>query len=71
MFYEELKSVSIAAMEEAIGKAITAIAGTGFTCTISNIDLSSIHGAKMEIFLSPPNDFDAEAETGPSGIDQA
>ena len=65
MFYEELKGVSISAMEEAIGKAITAIAGAGFTCTISNIDLSSIHGAKMEIFLSPPNEFDlAKSDAG-------
>lgn len=58
MFYEELKSVSISAMEEAIGKAISDLARAGFTCTISNIDLSSIHGAKMEIFLAPPNEFD-------------
>jgi hypothetical protein len=65
MFYEELKSVSIAAMEEAIGKAITAIAGAGFTCTISNIDLGSIHGAKLEIFLAPPSEFDTAAEAPP------
>ena len=66
MFYEELKRVSIAAMEAAIGKAITEIAGAGFTCTISNIDLSSIHGAKLEIFLSPPSEFDDETDMSPT-----
>jgi hypothetical protein len=58
LFYDELKSVSIAAMEDAIAKAISTLAGANFTCNISNVDLSSIHGAKIEIFLSPPNDFD-------------
>ncbi len=58
MFYDELKSVSIAAMEEAIAKAISSLAGANFTCNISNIDLSSIHGAKIDIFLAPPNEFD-------------
>lgn len=65
MFYDELKSVSISAMEDAIAQAISALAGAKFTCNISNIDLSSIHGAKIDIFLSPPNDFDlAKAEGG-------
>jgi hypothetical protein len=58
MFYEELKGVSIADMEAAIGKAISDLVGSNFTCNISNIDLSSIHSAKMEIFLAPPNEFD-------------
>jgi hypothetical protein len=58
VFYDELKSVSIAAMEDAIAKAISTLAGANFTCNIANIDLSSIHGAKIDIFLSPPNDFD-------------
>jgi hypothetical protein len=60
MFYDELKSVSIAAMEEAIADAISGIVGSRFTCAISNIDMSGIHGAKVEIFLSPPNEFEAE-----------
>ncbi len=64
MFYEELKSVSIAAMEDAIAKAISTLAGTNFTCNISNIDLSSIHGAKIDIFLSPPNEFDLTKSEG-------
>lgn len=62
MFYDELKTVSIADIEEAIGKAVSAIAGAEFKCSISNIDLTSIHGAKLEIFLSPPNEFDAEGD---------
>ena len=62
MFYDELKGVSIAAMEEAIAAAISGLAGANFTCTISNIDLSSIHGAKIDIFLAPPNDFESEAD---------
>ncbi len=66
MFYDELKSVSIAAMEDAIANAISTLAGANFTCTISNIDLSSIHGAKIDIFLAPPNEFDlTKAETDP------
>ncbi len=64
MFYDELKSVSIAAMEEAIANAISTLAGANFTCNISNIDLSSIHGAKIDIFLSPPNDFDLAKSEG-------
>ncbi len=64
MFYDELKSVSIAAIEDAIAKAISELAGTNFTCTISNIDLSSIHGAKVDIFLSPPNDFELAKSDG-------
>jgi hypothetical protein len=69
LFYDELKSVSIAAMEDAIAKAISTLAGANFTCNISNIDLSSIHGAKVEIFLSPPNDFDlARSDSGPEAI---
>ncbi|HEY1411565.1 MAG TPA: hypothetical protein VGF36_05460 [Rhodopila sp.] len=69
MFYDELKSVSIAAIEEAIGKAISDLAGANFACTISNIDLSSIHGAKMEIFLAPPNEFDLnKSDTDPDMI---
>ena len=31
MFYDELKSVSIAAIEDAIAKAISELAGTNFT----------------------------------------
>ncbi|HBK06240.1 MAG TPA: hypothetical protein DDZ81_10300 [Acetobacteraceae bacterium] len=62
MFYDELKSASIAAIEQAIGKAISELVGAEFTCNVSNIDLSSIHAAKLEIFLSPPNEFD-QAET--------
>jgi hypothetical protein len=69
MFYDELKSVSIAAMEEAIARAISGLAGTRFNCTISNIDLSSIHGAKIDIFLAPPNDFDlAKSDPDPEAI---
>jgi hypothetical protein len=64
VFYDELKSVSIAAMEEAIANAISTLAGAKFTCSISNIDLSSIHGAKIDIFLSPPNDFDLAKSDG-------
>jgi hypothetical protein len=60
MFYDELKSVSIAAMEEAIATAISRLAGANFNCTISNIDLSNITSAKIDIFLSPPNDFDLD-----------
>jgi hypothetical protein len=62
MFYDELKSASITAIEEAIGKAISDLVGAQFTCNVSNIDLSSIHAAKLEIFLSPPNEFD-QADT--------
>jgi hypothetical protein len=70
VFYDELKSVSIAAMEEAIANAISTLAGAKFTCNISNIDLSSIHGAKIDIFLSPPNEFDlAKSEGGQELID--
>ncbi len=58
MFYDELKSVSIAAIEEAIGKAISDLVGASFNCNISSFDLSSIHAAKLDIFLSPPNEFD-------------
>jgi hypothetical protein len=61
VFYDELKGVSIAAMEEAIATAISALAGANFTCTISNIDLSSIHGARIDIFLAPPNDFESDS----------
>lgn len=64
MFYEELKGVSIVAMEEAIGKAISELVGSSFTCNISNLDLSSIHSAKMEIFLAPPNEFDLTKTDG-------
>jgi hypothetical protein len=70
VFYDELKSVSIAAMEEAIANAISTLAGAKFTCNISNIDLSSIHGAKIDIYLAPPNDFDlAKSEGGPEVIE--
>ena len=58
MFYDELKSVSIAAIEEAIGRAISELVGASFKCNISSFDLSSIHAAKLDIFLSPPNEFD-------------
>jgi hypothetical protein len=58
MFYDELKSVSIAAIEAAIGKAISDLVGASFTCNVANIDLGSIHAAKLEIFLSPPTEFD-------------
>jgi len=71
MFYDELKGVSIAAMEEAIGRAISDLAGASFTCNISNIDLSSIQAAKMEIFLSPPNDFDLEKSVAGLEMDSA
>jgi hypothetical protein len=64
MFYDELKTASIAAIEQAIGKAISDLVGAEFTCNVSNFDLSSIHAAKIEIFLSPPNEFDqADTET--------
>ena len=57
-------------MEEAIAKAISTLAGANFTCNISNIDLSSIHGAKIDIFLSPPNEYDlARSEGGHEVID--
>ena len=74
MFYEELKGVSIAAMEAAIGKAISDLVGSNFTCNISNIDLSSIHSAKMDIFLAPPNEFDIarsddSVASEPAGVD--
>lgn len=62
MFYDELKTVSIAQIEEAIGKAVSGIAGAEFKCSISNIDLTSINGAKLEIFLAPPHEFDAEGD---------
>jgi hypothetical protein len=66
VFYDELKSVSIAAMEEAIAKAISGLAGANFTCNISNIDLSNINGAKIDIFLAPPNEFDlSKADSDP------
>jgi hypothetical protein len=69
MFYDELKSVSIAAMEDAIARAISGLAGASFNCTISNIDLSSIHGAKIDIFLAPPNDFDlVKSDPDPEAI---
>jgi hypothetical protein len=58
LFYDELKKLPIGGMEEAIGKAISELAGASFLCTISNIDLSQIEGARMDIFLSPPKDFD-------------
>jgi len=69
VFYDELKSVSIAAMEDAIAKAISTLAGASFTCNIANIDLSSIHGAKIDIFLSSPNDFDlAKSDPDPEAF---
>ena len=58
MFYDELKRVSIAAIEEAIGNAVSELAGAQFTCTISHIDMSNITGARMDIFLAPPNEFE-------------
>lgn len=64
MFYDELKGVSIAAIEDAIGKAISDLVGTSFACSIANIDLSNIHAAKMEIFLSPPNEFELAKDAG-------
>ncbi|HEX2943992.1 MAG TPA: hypothetical protein VHO91_23255 [Rhodopila sp.] len=63
MFYDELKRVSIASMEKAISTAISELAGATFNCTISNIDLSHIEGARVDIFLSPPAEFDL-AENG-------
>ncbi|HQT79987.1 MAG TPA: hypothetical protein PLD10_23340 [Rhodopila sp.] len=58
MFYDELKRVPIASIEKAISKAISELAGATFNCTISNIDLSHIEGARVDIFLSPPSEFD-------------
>jgi hypothetical protein len=70
MFYDELKGVSIAAIEEAIGKAISTLVGTDFACSVANIDLSNIHAAKMEIMLSPPNEFELAKDAGEiEGID--
>ena len=61
MFYDELKKLPIAGMEEAIARAISELAGTPFVCKISHIDLSHIEGARMDIFLGPPNEFDLAA----------
>ena len=66
MFYDELKSVSVTAIEQAIGKAVTDLAGAQFTCTISNMDLSGLNGARLDIFLSPRNEFDlTKSDTDP------
>jgi hypothetical protein len=62
LFYDELKKLPIGGMEEAIGKAISELAGAEFLCTISNIDLSQIEGVQLDIFLSPPKDFDLTDE---------
>lgn len=66
MFYDELKSVPIAAMEEAIARAISDLTGADFTCQISNIDLSAIQSARIDIVLSPPNFFEMP-DSGPEG----
>jgi hypothetical protein len=64
VFYDELKRVPINGIEAAIAKAISELAGTAFKCTITNIDLSNIEGARVDIFLSPPHEFDLAGEAG-------
>ena len=60
MFYDELKKVSIASIEEAIGRAVSELTGAAFVCTVSGMDLSNIDGARLEIFIAPPQDFDLD-----------
>ena len=66
MFYDELKKVSISSIEEAIGRAVSDLTGAPFVCTISGLDLSNIEGARMEIFIAPPQDFDLD-QAAPQG----
>jgi hypothetical protein len=65
MLHDELKRVSLAAMEEAIGTALSKLAGLRYTCDISQLDLTGTH-AKLTISLEPPNFFDhvANANVG-------
>ena len=55
MFHENLKKVSVAAMEEATAKAINDLSGAKYTCDISDIDYEGRPGsfsAKFSISLS-------------------
>lgn len=65
MFYDELKRVSIASIEEAIGRAISDLVGARFVCTMSHLDLSGIDSARMDISVSPPKEFGLDGDGGP------
>lgn len=60
MFHDELKTVSLAALETAIGEAISKLAGIRYTCDISQLDLTG-RDAKLTIALEPPSFFDRVA----------
>ena len=56
MFGEELKSVSVDALQEAIAKAVTGLVGARYTCNISSVEFTTLLGSKLSISLSPVND---------------
>ena len=60
---EDLKKLSVAAMEKAIGAAISALTGAHFECDISNIEMDSWNGMKMTLALTEPVSFSDTVET--------
>ncbi len=59
---EELKKLSVAAMEQAIGEAISALTGAHFECDISSMEMDSWNGMKMTLALTEPVSFSDPAE---------
>jgi hypothetical protein len=61
-FGNELKSVSVNVLENAIAKAISELLGEEYECTFSNISFESFSGVKFEAKIYKPLNFLGETE---------
>jgi hypothetical protein len=66
VFDYDLKKVSILAIEDAIGKAITELCGDKFICSISKLK-AHLGGADITMTLSEPTFLDKERERDEAG----